>query len=578
MRPVLPFRDSLFAAVAESPSVPSEHRARWENVKKKKKDHVSGLVALAQSTTMRGDVAGVETIAQNALASPSPVNQDIAFRAVVLTALNTACKCDSEGTLVQQIVSRIAARGWLFSMDEPGLGQILDLLTGYMLSQDDINGAFRAEFLSRILEIPLSRKTYTHLIRTIGIQHNNSNLVLALGMFHRALTTGIKPNTAMFNAVLETCLVVNDGSRAVAVLAEMAREEVPINGCTLNILLRHARNLDNVDAIFALFKSQSQNKTMRVSAGMAFSFIDAYIRVSKYDRDRKSFVQEPADDIGLEQKADGMLYMERCFELVDWFYSQGLGVTTSALDKLIVALGNSQNAEGALRAWREMRRGWLGTPSRKGRRVLLSVVGNSELPDRVEHVLSSKLLTRVGPAEKRRLQRHRMRFDSFADDEIMQYVADENDKDLSKDQATIIYRWVEQNRLQDAIRWISGRVESSKFISLRVLLALLTNECCTESVLHELIAERKSRRITTLSSSLARPADTLRFVLHHLSNPRVLVEGGSQDKIVERVVNVVLNHLHDGGDAHRLQCQDSLVETFRRLVERRIADAHDVSI
>ncbi len=68
----------------------------------------------------------------------------------------------------------------------------------------------------------------------------------------------------------------------------------------------------------------------------------------------------------------------RCFGIVEEFYTAGVGVTKEALDAVIVHCAREGRLEAALTAWRELRRGWFGEPSRAARNALRKAVRREE--------------------------------------------------------------------------------------------------------------------------------------------------------------------------------------------------------
>jgi pentatricopeptide repeat protein len=458
MRPVLPGRDALMEALAE-PADPaySVRKVRRSREAVERHAFVSNLAHRAEEAAAVGDIDAVGRVFDDAVAAPIPGDRDIALRVSVMSSLHSATQilpariadiAVSGGTyaanaivaaafaasddVAEGIMSCLSSSGILADMRKKDVGIVLDVMVRGKLARGDTSGAFRIEQVSRVLEVGLRRGTYTRLIRTAGLDSSRTSLALALGAFHRALVVGRTPNAAMFNTVLEACFRAGDGVRARAVLAEMSREGVSMNGTTLSVLLIHTKDIGNVDAVFKLLQSQISGGRLKATPGMALSFVNAYIAAASVNSARLA-----AD--GQESVA----YVERCFTLIDWFYRSGVGVTASTLDTLVTHLGECGNAEGALHAWREMRRGWLGSPSKRGRRALIGAVGVSDVPSRLDVVVWPKLVPYMSDRERQRLWRMQVGLDNRHDNEIMCANSTWHD---ARDQAAVLHRWVRQGR------------------------------------------------------------------------------------------------------------------------------------
>lgn len=208
--------------------------------------------------------------------------------------------------------------GALEILNERGLGRVLDVIIGARLDMGDVNGAFRGERIARLMEVRLGRGTYARLIERCG------DVGMGLGILHRAVGVGVVPNGRMWNCVLEMCVRERDGCRARAVLREL-REMGAVNGETRRILLEAARDAEAVAEV-------------RGVAGGGGDVAVAFARVGDW---------------------------KACFEEVE------LGVNREHLEMIIRLACGGERMEVACRAWREMRRAWMGAPEGRTRRMLV---------------------------------------------------------------------------------------------------------------------------------------------------------------------------------------------------------------
>jgi pentatricopeptide repeat protein len=428
------------------------------------------------------------------------------------------------------------------------------------LARGDTSGAFRIEQVSRVLEVGLRRGTYTRLIRTAGLESSRTSLALALGAFHRALVVGRTPNAAMFNTVLEACFRAGDGVRARAVLAEMSREGVSMNGTTLSVLLIHTKDIGNVDAVFKLLQSQISGGRLKATPGMALSFVNAYIAAASVNSARLA-----AD--GQESVA----YVERCFALIDWFYRSGVGVTASTLDTLVTHLGECGNAEGALHAWREMRRGWLGSPSKRGRRALIGAVGVSDVPSRLDVVVWPKLVPYMSDRERQRLWRMQVGLDNRHDNEIMCANSTWHD---ARDQAAVLHRWVRQGRRSDAKEWVSRRICDAGFVDSRILLALLGGG---EKMRRTPDLQLRADEFVDKTEGSGDRATVLKYVLEQLASGNIVrAEDEDRNTLLQRIEDAIWIWMQSGGLPNELETwSDSSCpkdrQSLRKMIERIVA-------
>jgi pentatricopeptide repeat protein len=533
MRPVLPNRSKLMAAVARPPRDSHKERMTSARVYSEKHMFLAALASRAGAAVREGSLDGLSSAAREAAVASYPLDKAQALRVVALSALKSSTESSQDSHVAEDVMSRLAADGVLFLLRREDLGMVLDTMTRGMITRRDYAAAFRVELLSRIFETNLRRGTYTQLVQLAGSAKttDTSGLAMALGIFHRALVVGKKPNAAMFNTLLEVCFKSKDGTRARAVLAEMAREKVPINGATLSVLLRYTQDITNVDSVFKLLKGQVSGGKMIAVPGMAVEFIRAYIRNSEPN-------PSPTEEETL-LRAARYTYVERCFSLVDWFYDAGIGVTRDAMDCLISHLGAEGNAEGALRAWREMRRGWLGSPNRRSRRHLVRSVCQSALPARVDGLILPRLRPHMGECEYRRLRRLQLAVDDTRDGDILSLPDVKWDVELARDKAAVLHRWVRSGNVGQALAWVSEHIKKNGSIDYRLLLALLGRSS-------------PSRKALGSSSDVSGEADMVcEFVLDQLSTGRT-VRGVVPDSIVHRVCDTLLPRIEASADSSQL--------------------------
>lgn len=480
MRPVLPHRDLLFKAVAPI-LTPTQTPT---NMRKEKDPNTSSvlianLVEQAGRHVEHGDLSSFSSVVRGAIAAVDMVNADVCVRAVTITAVQKLSAQDSSS--MEAVMNSLAEEGALELLRTEDVGMVLDVLVRGMLSRRDLVSAFRGELLSRALETRLRRGTYTALIA------KSDRIELGLSLFHRALATGIEPNRKMFNTLLSLCFNSGDGNRARAVLAEMASRDICINGETLSILLAQAPCVDSIAAVLDLV--QADRSQVRLSPYIAELFIQAFLR------------SPPNKD---DENTGGDVRVTRSFETVDWFFNRGVGVSHRALDQLVLQCSRNGKVEAALRAWREMRRGWLGIPSRRARTALWAL-----LKDRP--VLREQLIgPEVDGEEMQLIRRYALRQIDDPDADSLAL-----DSDEVRDQATVLHRWCRRGRVADAMQWIEGRVRerNGRGVDVSLVLAVLS-------------AEEGSGR-----------AKVLDFCLMHLSSGASVC--GERSYVVERAVTVV---------------------------------------
>lgn len=442
MRPVLPHRDLLLKAVAPVPARTDRYPRKAPNSEDRDTPgrFMAHLVALASQHAEHGDLRSFSQVVRNAFSPPFGVNADVCVRAVTIAAVQRLAAVDSAG--MEVVMNCLAEEGVLEFLRTEDIGIVLDVLVRGMLARGDLVSAFRGELLSRVLETRLRRGTYTALIG------KSDRLELGLSIFHRALAIGVVPNRKMFNTLLDLCFNSGDGTRARAVLAEMATRDIRINSDTVSILLTQAPCVDSVAAVLQLVKAERSQ--IRPSPHLAELFVHGFLRI-------------PTDIRDLQTAGDARV--ARAFDTIDWFFKRGVGVSHGALDMLILHCCRHGKVEAALRAWREMRRGWLGAPSRRARASLWAM-----LKDRP--VLRERLVgSNVGIAEMKLIRRNALR---QVDDKDADHCALHGDD--MRDQATVLHRWCRQGRVEDAMRWVDELVKERKGrgVDVRLVLAVLS--------------------------------------------------------------------------------------------------------
>ncbi|CDF39337.1 unnamed protein product [Chondrus crispus] len=377
-------------------------------------------------------------VAQEAAAPPAGVDPAVCLRAVTVASVQRVAASDSEKT--KAIMNCLAEAQILQALPDKDVGILLDLLVRGMLCRGDVSNAFRGELLSRLLETRLRRGTYSSLIERSG------KLELGLAVFHRAIATGIEPNRKMLHAVLGLCFSAGDGARARAVMAEMAGRGIRVNGDTISLLLARATCPDTISAVLNLVQG---GDSVSLSPSLARPFVEAYLRV-------------PAVK---QEEIDGNI--ANAFEIVDWFFDRRIGVPHGAIDAILEYCVRTEHTEGALRAWREMRRGWLGPPGRKTRQKLWVML-------EFRPQLRERLIGDVADAEQLGKLR-RVALAHTDNREVDMEVLESTD---AKDQAAVLHRWSRSGRAEQAMQWIERQIAEKRNcgVDSRLVLAVLSDE------------------------------------------------------------------------------------------------------
>lgn len=335
MRACLPRRAQLLGTLRTSSSRRELHRSEHEK-------HLSKLSGRAVEAACAGDAKGLQVALHMANNGPS-----------IMPVLLAVAR---QGDTIS--LSTLASLGVLSRVEPPQLSAVLDASVRSRLRQGDIDSAFNMERFSRALQIGLRRGTYTALMRASG------DLRITLALLRRAATMHVRANAAMFNAVLSRALEHGNGSIARGVLAAMSEAGIRPNGDTIDILLRHAHSVRHVDAVVGLLKAEN-GPVLQIGHGSMF--IRAYLRM------------------GCDTA------IARCFSLVQWAYSERVGVTSDALNAIIEHCAHTGRLEGALHAWREMRRAWFGRPSTRACRALLKATKTDNEQSRARRLVYSRL-------------------------------------------------------------------------------------------------------------------------------------------------------------------------------------------
>lgn len=452
MRPLLPHRDLLLKLLAADTISPSESSSRLRFRPR------TGLPRLCDDGSQHvrdGDIDGLSDIFCRVVRTSNTPEGSRWCRAVTMNALLAATHHSSKCT-VNDVLSVLTSHGIFDALTPASVGAVLDFLVKDRLRNNDVPAALRGEFLSRALDTRLSSGAYAQLIAHI------SQLDLALSLLHRAVAVSVAPTISMLNGVLALCFETGDGDRARRVVSEMARRNLQPNIRTLELLLSRAEDVRSVDAVFSVAR---QNETLSPEA--AAVFLRAYHRV------------------GMRSNVND--YIGRCFSVVDWFFEQNIGVHRHALDQLIYHFVSVGQIEAALRAWREMRRGWLGSPSLRSRKALYaSLVGRGSQRD--QHICQRLL---AGLSDKRVKEMHRFVLASLENDERD---AKAFASDSLEDKVTVLYRWAKTGRITDLWNWVEHAVEQSRGagIDVRLLLPLLSDTGETRNLSVKLLLKHLS--------------------------------------------------------------------------------------
>lgn len=435
MRPLLPHRDLLLKSLAAETVQP------LGNPSPKRRRPRTGLAQLCEDGSKHvrsGDIDSLSETFRRVVRTSSENHRSRWCRAVTMNAIIAATHQSSKCT-VNDVLSMLTSHGILDVLSPESVGTVLDVLVRDRLRNNDLPAALRGEFMSRALETRLSSGAYAQLIAHI------SQLDLALSLLHRAVAVSVVPTVSMLNDILASCFEHGDGQRARRVVSEMARRNLQPNVRTLELLLARAEDLQAVDAVFSVAR---QNKVL--SPEVATVFLRAYQRVGSCSSE---------DD-----------YISKCFSIVDWFFERNIGVRRHALDELVAHFASAGRIEAALRAWREMRRGWLGPPSLRSRRLLYaSLIDRGSQQDQY---LCQRLLAGLPEAKAKKM--YRFVLANLEDDERD---ANALASDCVEDKATVLHRWASSGRAADVWNWVDQAVKRSQGtgIDIRLLLPLLSD-------------------------------------------------------------------------------------------------------
>lgn len=423
MRPVLPHRDLLLRNLSplrhnSTPQIPNPHSKSSTN--SLDKCFTSRLVARARTHVSRGELCAFTKVLRDVAAAPHGVDPHVCMRAVVINAVEEVARRD--GRVVEELMAVMMEGGGLEYIDEDGMGIVVDLLVRGMLWRGDVQGALRGEMLARVLDLRLRRGTYTMLMEQVGVE-------LGLGILHRAVAVGVQPGRTMLHAVLKACLERGDVDRARRVVAEMERRGIQINCETVSILVGKAEGVEGVQSVLDMVLKGG----CRLSARLGGVFVEAFLRVAA---------------------------VENAFKVVDLCYERGVGIERWAMEKLVVGCVGKGMVGGGLRAWREMRRAWMGGVGKKGKKALWGVVGEG-VRERLgvkENELEEVWRCALGIVD-----------DANVDDRVLA-------EGSARERATVLHRWARKGRITDVMRIVDDLVEKESGVDVRILLAVLSEE------------------------------------------------------------------------------------------------------
>lgn len=442
MRPLLPHRDLLLKSVALN-SIGTSPR----HDKRPRRPRI-GLAQFCDDTfayAQLGDVEALSGVFRKVLDLSSDHdiggNADESARWLRAVSMNAVLAAASEpmGHHVDAVMGVLTSHGVLDALPPDTIGAVLDVLVRDKLHRGDISAAIRGELISRALDTRLSSGAYSALLSHLP------RLDAALSLLHRAVAVDVSPTVPMLNTLLTLCFRAGDGRRARGVISEMALRNLRPNLPTLSILLSRADSVEAVEAVFTVARRDA-----RLSPHAAAIFLRAYTRV------------------GTDSLSDA--YIGHCFSTIDWFFDNGIGVERRALDELIVHFSCHGRVEAALRAWREMRRGWLGSPCLRSRRALL--VQLVKRGTERDAILCDRLVNDLSPKQVRNVYRTLLR--TINDDGRD---ADALEGPCVKDKASVLHRWGRTGRVDELWTWTENAVMESKGagIDIRLLLPLLSD-------------------------------------------------------------------------------------------------------
>lgn len=443
MRPLLPFRDVLLNSVRLEKNEEKALRPRQSRPRR-------GLAELADQSAdyaRRFDMAALSAVVRRALRPPLETDMSRWHRAVVMNAVIGGSQ-SHEASTMDEVMSVLTTHGILDKLPPRDVGPVLDVLVRHKLRTDDDVAAFRGELMSRALDSRLSARTYAELLERCD------NLDGALSLLHRAVAVGVNLSVTMLNKILELCFERGDGMRARRVIAEMARRRLRPNKRTLAALLAQADGVEGVDTVFRVVR-----RAGHAPPDAADVFLRAYASIGTQANDDE--------------------YIGGCFTVIDWFFDSGIGVRRHALDALVEHFARHGHVEAALRAWREMRRGWLGAPSIRSRVALWNQLlkrgglRDAKLRERLTRDLNAQQLSKLHRCTLRESN------DTHRDLKVLK-------SGSVKDKATVLHRWGREGRSEQVRTWIQVAVDArkGKGIDIGLLLPLLsdTGESRFESV------------------------------------------------------------------------------------------------
>eukprot|EP00177_Eucheuma_denticulatum_P004412 GFKZ01008007.1.p1 GENE.GFKZ01008007.1~~GFKZ01008007.1.p1 ORF type:complete len:562 (-),score=88.94 GFKZ01008007.1:388-2016(-) len=434
MRPVLPHRDLLLRTLAplRQPSIPTPVEKRAKALKSdekrpnnRRRRFMSQLVERAKKHVRRGELGGFARVIRDAHAAPKGVEKTVCMRAVAVEGVNAVAR-RSDG-VVEDVMQVLMEGDGIQMLDENGMGMVVDVLVRGRLWRGDLAGAMKGEVLARLFEVRLRRGTYAMMIDRVGME-------LGLGILHRAVGLGVEPSRGMLHGVLRGCLAEGDGERGQRVVGELLSRGIGVNGETVRMLVRSAGGKESVEGVLRWVMGGG----CRLSGKLGGVFVEGFLRFGA---------------------------VEEAFRVVDLFYERGVGVERWAMEKLVVDCVNMGRVEGALRAWREMRRGWMGGVGLRGKKALWGMVGEG---------LRGRLGVQEGAVAKVR----RYSLGIVDDEEVdMEVLA----SGVVKDQAAVLHRWARQGRGQQVFEWVEGKLREGDGVDVRLLLPALSGEGASET-------------------------------------------------------------------------------------------------
>lgn len=472
MRPLLPLRHLLLKSVTKNSEPSREYHQKKHPHPPRARTGLALLCHQSAEYATSGDIQALSRVIRHTMEPDYIADRSTSYRAVTINAVLGATRAQSP-LLVDTVMNILTSHGMLDALSASDVGAVLDVLIRDKLRRNDLPAAFRGELMSRALDTRVSTGTYARLIAQCH------RLDAALSLLHRAVAMSATPTVSMLNRVLDLCFQAGDGERARRVVAEMALRDIPPNLQTVSTLVQRADSVDAIDAVF-----NAVLKDVKPRPDLATIFLRAYMRVGG----------AAADDA----------YVGRCFAIIDWCFENAIGVRRHALDELVLHFSRQERVEAALRAWREMRRGWLGSPSLRSKRALwVRLVQRGSNRD---IQLRKRLANGVPDAQLRKMHRAVLGQLNNGGRDSKAFIAS-----CVKNKATVLHRMARTGRVHDVHNWINERVEESngEGIDVRLLMSVLSD---------------------TGDSRI----DSLGFFLKHLSSG--LSVCGEKDVVLKRVI------------------------------------------